>query len=139
MNKTLLKNHWILAGLLLIITLILGLTIVALIRYFKVPTPASIIAGVIGTMIVGYIYTVNFKEVMPKKLRIKVVAIYILVQMLFGILLFWVRGGLNVVIIISLLVGLSIFFPFIYWILGSGGRIYLKYVEGVQKRAARPK
>ncbi len=134
MDKNLLKNHWILAGLLLIITLILGLVIVALIRYFNIPTPASIIASVIGTIIVGYIYAANFEEVMPRKLRIKVAVIYIVVQVLFGILLFWVRGWLNIVITISLLVGLSIFFPFIYWILGSGGRIYLKYAERVQKR-----
>jgi len=138
MDKNLLKNSWILAGLLLVINIILGLIILAVVEYFNIGSSGmSGIAGIIGAMIVGQIYAMNFKEIMPKKIRINVTVTYILAQMVLGSLYIFILGVTNYLLFFGILIGLSLFYSlFIYWMLGSGGKGYLK---ALQKRAATKK
>ncbi len=135
MDKTLFKKSWILAGLLLVINIILGLIILAVVEFFNIGSSSiSGIAGILGAMLVGQIYTMNFKEIMPKKLRINVTIIYILAQMVLGSLYIFVLGVSNYLLFFGILIGVSLFYSlFIYWMLGSGGKTYLK---ALQKREA---
>lgn len=138
MDKTLLKNSWILAGLLLVINIILGLIILAVVEFFKIERPGmSGIAGIIGAMSVGQIYTMNFKEIMPKKLRINVTVTYILAQMVLGSLYIFILEVPNYLLFFGILIGVSLFYSlFTYWMLGSGGKAYLK---ALQKRESSKK
>ena len=136
MDKTLLKKSWILAGLLLVTNIVLGLLILTIVEFFKIGSPGiSGIAGIIGAMFVGQIYTVIFKEIMPKKLKINVTVVYILTQIVLGSLLYiFVLDVPNYLLFFGILVGFSLLYSLlIYWMLGSGGKAYLK---ALQKREA---
>lgn len=135
MNKMLFKNAWILAGLLLVINIILGLIIFAIVEFFNIgDLRISGVAGILGAMTVGQIYTMKFKEVMPKKMRINVTLIYILAQMLLGSLYIFILSVSNYPLFFGTLIGFSLFYSlFIYWMLGVGGKTYL---QALQKRKA---
>ena len=120
------------------INIILGLIILAVVEYFNIGSSGmSGIAGIIGAMIVGQIYTMNFKEIMPKNLRINVTVTYILAQIVLGSLYIFILGVPNYLLFFGILIGISLFYSlFIYWMLGSGGKSYLK---ALQKREATKK
>ena len=144
MDKNLLKNSWILFGLLLVIALILNLVIRVVTDFFKIGIPQYLSIGIIvGAMLLGQIYTKNFKEIMPKKLRFNVATIFLSVQ-LFGILagmwLIRVLGDVethkslsefyqNWVLIVGMLLLYSMF---IYLLLGSG-KGYLVWLQQKNK------
>ena len=87
MDKNLLKNLWILAGLLLAINIGLGLIIIVIVEFLKIGSSnISNIAGLVAAMIVGQIYAKNFKEVMPKQLRLNVTIIYTVITMILELL-----------------------------------------------------
>lgn len=131
MDKTLLKNSWILAGLLLVVNIILGLAILAVVEYFNIGSSVmSGIAGIIGALVVGQVYTMNFKEIMPRRLRINVTITYTLAQIVLGSLYVFILGAQNYPLLFGLLAGLSLFYSlFIYLMLGSGGKTYLKAIQ----------
>lgn len=135
MDKNLLKNLWALAGLLMAINIVLGLIILFAVEFFKIGSSGvSAIAGMVGAMIVGQIYAMSFKEIMPKKLRIHVTITYTLAQMVLGSLYIFVLDISNYLLFFAILIGISLFYSLIiYFMLGSGGKIYLK---GLQKREA---
>jgi len=133
MDKNVLKNSWILAGLLLIINIIIGLVFLAAVRFFEIGSPSiSGIAGVMGAMIVGQIYAMNFKEVMSKNLKVCVTTIYIFTQIVLSSLYFLVFGFPNQSLFFGILIGISLIYsPLIYWLLGSGGKTYLKAMQKI--------
>ncbi len=135
MDKTLLKNSWILAGLLLVISIILGLIILSVVDFFKLSSSTSGITIIVGAMLVGQIYVMNFKELMPKKLRINVTIIYVLPQIALVLLyIFILDVPIDYLLFFSILIPICLFYSFIlYWTLGFGGWIYLK---ALQKREA---
>ena len=70
MNKNLLKNRWILTGMLVGINIIFGLIILGIVELFHLGNIGIVsLGGILGALIVGQIYAVNFNEVMPKKLK----------------------------------------------------------------------
>jgi len=118
MNKDLLKNKWILAGLLLVIGIIVSLIIWLIIKFIfhSDSTIASAIGGIIGANIVGMIYYSNFKEIMPKTLRRNVTLIYMSLQVLIlilVILVYYLFLGLGLNYIVFLII-LSILILFVY-------------------------
>lgn len=143
MNKELLRKPWMLALLLLGISIIIGLVFFAIVTLLNIQNRSiSALTSIIGAMIVGQIYTFNFKEIMPNKTRRSVTIIYTLIQLVLGILfalilipelvldlkiLLLVLGG---VIIISFIYALGI-----YWMLGTGGKSYIKMLEKSQLKA----
>ena len=131
MDKTLLKNSWILAGSLLLINIISGLIILTVVEFFNIGNSGmSGIAAIIGAGIIGQIYTMNFKEIMPKKLRIKVTVTYILAQMALGSLYIFILGVPNYLLFFGILIGINLFYSlFIYWMLGLSGKTYFKALQ----------
>jgi hypothetical protein len=130
MDKMLLKNAWSLAGLLLVINIALGLIMLFVINLLNLDSSLSGIAGMLGAMLVGQIYVTKFKEIMSKKLRINVTAIYILAQILLGSLYILTLDVLNYLSSFGILIGISIFYSlFIYSMLGFGGKTYLKALQ----------
>jgi len=114
-----------------VINIILGLIILAVIEFFNIGGSGMFgIAGILGAMLVGQIYTMNFKEIMPKKLRINVTITYILAQMILGSLNIFILGVSSYLLFFGIFIGLSLFYSlFIYWMLGSGGKTYLKVLQ----------
>ena len=130
MDKMLLKNAWSLAVLLLVINIALGLIMLFVINLLNLDSSLSGIAGMLGAMLVGQIYVTKFKEIMSKKLRINVTAIYILAQILLGSLYILTLDVLNYLSSFGILIGISIFYSlFIYSMLGFGGKTYLKALQ----------
>jgi len=129
MNKNLLNNSWILAGLLFAISTIVRLIILAVVKFIGMGSATiSNIAGLIGAMIVGQIYSMNFKEIMPKRLRINVTIVYIISEMILGIsYVLWF--GLTK-LLLGLLVGLQLFIAIIiYFTLGFAGKNYIRSLK----------
>jgi hypothetical protein len=130
MDKTLLKNSWVLAGLLLVVNIVLGLIMLLIFNFLKISSSLAGIAGIAGAMLVGQIYTANFKEIMPKKLRINATAIYTLAQIVLGSLYLFILGMSNNLSFFGILIVISLFYSlFIYWMLGSAGKTYLKALQ----------
>jgi len=131
MDKNLLKNLWILAGLLLAINIGLGLIIIVIVERLKIGSSnISNIAGLVAAMIVGQIYAKNFKEVMPKQLRLNVTIIYTVITMILELLYLYLVLGFLDALSLGILIGLSLIYSlFIYWMLGLGGKSYLKVSE----------
>ena len=137
MNKELLRNQWILALLLLGINLILGAIVLAVVSILKIGNSGVVaVAGLSSAMAVGQIYTSSFREIMPKKLRINVVAIYILAQVPFGILYAVVLEPQNFSLFVGILIAASLVSSvFVYFMIGSGGKAQLKAIQ--KKESAR--
>ena len=94
------------------------------------------VAGILGATAVGWIYADSFKEIMPKKLRINVVAIYIFDQVAFGLLCSLVWGVPNFSLFVGILIAASLIYPvFVYILIGSGGKAQLKAIQ--KKEAAK--
>jgi len=146
MNKNILKNSWVLAGLLILINLILALISLAIEYFIDIGSALASVVSIISTMVVGQIYAINFKEIMPKKIRINVTLIYLVSNLLVLFLFFSfteilfpsLSRALFVILmmVISLVICLPLFF-LIYWLLGYGGKSYLKMME--KKAAAQKK
>ncbi len=137
MNKELLKKPWILTLLLLGISIVLGLLLSVIIDFFGLgSTGMSSVSSIVGAMIVGQIYAANFKELMPKKLRINVTIIYNSIQFVLGFLLGLILFPEIVLeissffLFLGILLGFCVLFSFvIYFMLGTGGKAYLKSTE----------
>lgn len=139
MDKAVLKNSWFLAAVVLIINVVLVLIIVAVVTFFKIGRVSSIsgIAMVAGAMILGQVYAMNFKEIMPKKLRINVTITYMLAQIGLGSIYLFMVSVSNYLLFFGILIGISLFYSLcMYWSLGLGGKIYLK---SLPKRKATTK
>jgi len=108
MDKNLLKNLWILAGLLLAINIGLGLIIIVIVEFLKIGSSnISNIAGLVAAMIVGQIYAKNFKEVMPKQLRLNVTIIYTVITMILELVYLYLVLGFLDALSLGILIGLS--------------------------------
>lgn len=137
MNKELLKKPWILTLLLLGISIVFGMLILVVVNFFDLgSTGVSSVSSIVGAMIVGQIYAANFKELMPKKLRIKVTLIYNSIQFVLGFLLGMMLFQEIVLeissffLFLGILLGFCVLFSFIiYFMLGTGGKAYLKSTE----------
>ena len=138
MKKELLKNPFTLAGFLLGIDIILGVIVLAGVHFFKIgDSGVAAVAGIASAMAVGQIYTASFKEIMPKKLRINVVAIYILAQVASGILYALVLRLPNFSLFVGILIAASLISSvFVYFLFGSAGKTQLK---AIQKKEAGKK
>lgn len=135
MNKELLKNSWVLVGILTAITVIIGLIMGVLSEFFKIKIPSvfMVFMTIYGAMIIGQTYTRNFKEIMPKKLRINVTIIYSTIQLVLGLLYIFVLthtsmwGNQEALLISGIVIGIMLIVSlFIYFMLGYGGKTYFK-------------
>lgn len=133
MNKDLLKKSGILAGILLLIGIILE-GILFLIGSWLDIRYIAILSGIFAAYFVGQIYTSKFKEIMPKKLRLKVSSIVILIQLVLSILYgLFMDLELRLWLIISIIVSIIYFF-LVYWSLGRAGKIYLNIIKNRKLR-----
>lgn len=143
MNKESLRKPWILSLLLLIINAVIGLIIFAVVEFFNIGSSSlSAVAGIVGAMIVGQIYTFNFKEIMPNKTRRSVTIIYTFIQIVLGFLLgVLLRPELvldlqQLVLFLGIVIFISLIYAFgTYLFLGTGGKSYLKMLEKSQLKA----
>lgn len=126
MNKNLLKSSWILVGMLILVGIALALITSIFAGFFGISDSAlSLIIPIIAAMFVGSIYSKNFKEIMPKKLRAKVTAIFMLVQIVVGAFYFFAAGyPAELVLFAVVAVLLLLYSLIIYWALGVTGRKY---------------
>jgi len=139
MDKKLLKSPWMLAALLLAIGILIGFIFLAVAQALKLTSYSmSAAAGFITAMLVGQIYSASFKEVMPKKLRLNATAIYIIAQLMLGLMYFIALDIPNMPLFLGLLIGFSaLYFVLTYFALGWGGKSYLKSLA--KKEAALKK
>ena len=126
-NKKLLKNPWILAGILLGIELIISFIINIVMEMLG--SSRLGVGGIIAASSVGQIYANAFKEIMPKILRLKVTGIYMAVQVIVGSLYIYFFESIDIVLICILLGVFLIYSLLVYWLLGSSGKMYLKALE----------
>ncbi len=133
------KNAWILAGLLFGITILVSLLLwgIEVVILGDDGVLASI-SGIISAMIVGMIYSTQTKEVMPQELRKKVTMIYILPQIILGIIYLLLVRNDNLTFILFLLgISLIVAAALTYWLLHSGGKMYLKGFEKASRDKQR--
>jgi len=140
MDKELLKNSWVLAGLLLAITLVLGAIVFVIADFLKIiDSSIAGVMGIVGAIIVGQIYAMNFKESMPRTIKIKVVSIYIIAQLILAFLYISILDVSSllllgkiltnpVILFAGILIGivLIVYSLAVYWALGFGTKQYLK-------------
>ena len=137
MNKNIFKNAWILAGILLLLSILLA-ALVQLIAYFLAIGSSSLssIAGILSAFFVGQIYATQFKELMSSKLRLHVTVITSLVQIVLGLVYVFIFSD-DVLLLTGLLVGITLFYAlFIYLMLGFGGTSYLRAQEKAASAAS---
>ncbi len=97
-------------------------------------------AGLLSALFVGQIYTVQFKELMPSKLRMQVTAIFSIVQIILGVLYSFIFFSEDLFLFIGFFVGLTLFYAvFIYLMLGFGGTSYLRAREKAERKGQQPK
>jgi len=125
--KKLLKNPWILAGMLLGIDLTIGFIMNIILK--RLGSGGSGAAGIIAAISVGQIYALAFKESMPKILRLKVTGIYMTVQVIVGSLFLFSFESIDIALICILLGVFLIYSLLVYWLLGSSGKMYIKALE----------
>ncbi len=132
-----LREPWVVAVLLFVISAVIGLIFFAVVEFLNLgSTSLSSISGLIGAMIVGQVYVGCFKEVMPKKVRKKVAMIYLAIQIVLGFLYGLilrpelVLDSRDLLFFSGLLVVIAILYSLaVYWMLGLGGKSYLKALE----------
>jgi len=131
MNKTLLKNPWVLAGLHLLITIIIGLLLSLVKGWLDVKFSGGL-AALLAAFTIGQIYTFKFRELIGKKLRLKVSSIAMVIQFVLGILLglslSLARKEWAMYLVTLVIITVAVFFG-IYFALRIGGKNYLKIVE----------
>ena len=86
MNKNLLKNSWFLVGLHLLITIIIGSILYLINKQLDIKFSNGA-AAFLAAFIIGQIYTFKLKELINKKLRLRVSSIAVAIQFALGILL----------------------------------------------------
>jgi len=126
MKKELLKNAWILAGLILVINLVLGLIFQVIFILLKTTNYLSSVAGLLSAYLVGYVYSSNFRQIMPKHLRFNTTVIYIIAGIIIGgISLSLVVEQFNYVLMAILLGTNLLYAVIIYFMLGLAGKYVL--------------
>jgi len=129
--KELLRNSWILAVLVFVISVFVGFVITFI--FGEVSMAASAVCGFIAAMGVGQIYTYAFREVMTKRLRFKTALDFFIIQA--------AMGGLVLIMLVNIpwwlfVIFMLVIIPYsllIYWSLGFGGRMQLKGLERKNK------
>lgn len=123
MNKNILKNSWILAVMIVLIST--AVNFIAGI-FIDMSGVIAVLATLFSAMFAGQLYSIYFKELMPKILRLKVALNYLCIQvavvclylLAFEILELW---------LLIVLAGLSLIASaVVYWAIGWGGRMQLK-------------
>jgi len=148
--KHLLKNQWISAGLLFVLTIVLGLMMIIFTSILGLDNSVSIIGCIMAATILGTLYTYAFNEPMPKKLRRNVTVIYIVGQLLLALVYFMLfvpqmlllafaslstfMTGAIITIIISMFIGVGI-----YWMLGRSNKSLIKTKEKVSEAIQKVK
>ena len=120
-----LNNAWLLSLILLGISLLIGLA-----GSFISKTSGTI-SGMLAAWILGNIYSAKFKAIMPKDLRIKTTTIYIITQLIIGLVVLYSMDLMGINIVALAIAGVVIFVSLIealviYWSLGSAGKKYIK-------------
>lgn len=131
MNKTLLKNPWVLAGLLLLITTIVGLVVHSINKQWDIKL-SSAMASVIAALITGQIYTFKCKEIIGKKLSLTVSSIAVAIQFAAGIWLGLASDFAKqewTMYLVGLIPITIITFLGTYFLLRTGGKSFLKIME----------
>ncbi len=137
MNKNLLKNSWILAGLLALISIIIGLINFGVNEFLKIKVSSgiTIIIVLYGALVIGQIYSQNFKEIMPQKLRMNVSIAFFTIQLVLAFLFFDQVYNLNfenqnLLPPLGFVIGITaVISLFIYFTLHYGGKFYLRALE----------
>ncbi len=136
LDKNLLKNVWVLAGLLLVAAFAISQMLSVLVRTVGISAPSavSLVVAFAAAFSVGSIYTYYFKEIVPKELRRNATIIFMVLQLIASLLYVFAVPDISSVLgtgltIVLVLVGTIIGAVVIYWALGFGGKQYLKSLE----------
>jgi hypothetical protein len=148
--KHLMKNQWISAGLLFVLTIAFGLLMVIFTSILHLDNTVSVISCIMAASILGAMYYHGFNEPMPKKLRRNVTVIYMIGQILLALIYFLLfvpqilllafaslstfMTGAVITIIISMFIGIGI-----YWMLGRSNKSLIKTKETVAEAIQKVK
>ena len=128
-----LKNSWLVAGFILVIAFVLGLILTplfALIGSTSHSGPA-VVSLIVSAMLAGQLYAKKYHAVMPRRLRVQVVLIYVVVQAILAFAVFSILGILvtfMLVVMPFILVAVGLL---MYWMIGVGGK---KYARATQRK-----
>jgi len=127
----LLKNPWILALMIYLISFVLNAIMIVFLARIKFVS--SSVTGIIAGIAVAQLYTHYYKEIMPKMLRLKVVLYHLCIFMGIGILSAYLYGILDIAFLIIFVVLGLVLSAVLYLVLGFGGRIQMKALEKQKK------
>ena len=131
MNKKIFGNLFVLAVFFLILDLIFRFGLLFTIGkiqfgWFNI----SDIAGLLAAMMLGEIYVLIFRKVMPKMTKINLVVIYLVI----GITA-WVLVVKPTILMLAILTGVNLVYALVlYWLLGAGCK-FMKWA--LKKRAEK--
>jgi len=144
MNKEIFHKAWFLTVLLLLIDIVLvGITFLVF-SLFKIPLSSAmgIATIVVSAGILGQFYSYKFKQIMPKKLRFRIVIYFAIIQIIALILLSLLDPvpftlGVWFIMIIAGIILLSLESLGLYFLLASPGEKNLKMILENQKNASK--
>lgn len=136
-QSNLFKKVWVLVLGLLGLQIILTLSVRFLFDVLSLKTPDLTYLSVVAAMIIGQFYSKKYKEIMPKKIRLKVVLSYFVIQLFLSFCLIFspnifgekLEGG-SIAIVLTIMIFLNMFISLLmYWVFGFSGKIYIKKLE----------
>lgn len=140
MNRLISKNPAYIGVVMVIISVLMGITIGVILELLNLEfNTSSFVAGVVAATIIGQLYAGRYAEVMPKKLAKQSTLIYILIESVFAGLFFLYTGilqdepGLMLAGVLGFGAIVYIIFP---WLIRKGGENYLKAQEKARKKKA---
>ena len=131
MDKTILKNAWILSAMLFFFSILLAFLVQLIVFFLGIKSSSlSSISGVMVAFILGQIYVSQFKEVMSPQLKLRVSSIYALVQIIVGVLYGIIFISTDVFLFGALVIGVTLLYAaLIYVSLGLGSQSYVRMLE----------
>ena len=92
--------------------------------------------GISSGLIIGGIYANKFKEIMPRKIRIKTSIYYVIISNFVILFIFYVFFNFPIIFYIIFSLILALIVVSFYWFLGEGGKIQMDIIK-IQMRQSQ--